>query len=212
EIKRVGGTDSFGVDVRVIAATNRDLGALIAGGRFREDLFYRLSVVTLQVPPLGERREDIPILAAHFLRMYAAANARPVSDITPEAMALLVAYEWPGNIRELEHAIERAVALTTSSVVRPEDLPPKCVGTVAAADAAGSALSLRGVVTRHVRRVLGEARWNKKLAPQLLGGPRRCSWRRTRRRGSSVRGRGRTRGGGPAREAPANGCRPRRRR
>src|SRR5438046_1044806 len=83
EIKRVGGTDSFGVDVRVIAATNRDLSSLIAGGRFREDLFYRLSVVTLQVPPLRERREDIPLLAAHFLGRYAAASARAVSDITP---------------------------------------------------------------------------------------------------------------------------------
>ena len=186
EIKRVGGTDSFGVDVRVIAATNRDLGALIAGGRFREDLFYRLSVVTLPVPALRERRDDIPILAAHFLRMYAAASARPVSDIAPEAMAMLVAYEWPGNIRELEHAIERAVALTTSSVVRPEDLPPKCVGTVAAPDAPGSALSLRGVVTRHVRRVLREARWNKKLAAQLLGIHRRTLYRLTKRYGISL--------------------------
>src|SRR5207245_4367120 len=113
EIKRVGGTDSFGVDVRVIAATNRDLGSLITGGRFREDLFYRLSVVTLQVPPLRERREDIPLLAAHFLGRYAAASARAVSDINPEAMARRVAYDWPGNIRALEHAVERAIALTT---------------------------------------------------------------------------------------------------
>jgi len=186
EIKRVGGTDSFGVDVRVIAATNRDLGSLIAAGRFREDLFYRLSVVTLQVPPLRERREDIPLLAAHFLGMYAAANARPVSDITPEAMALLVAYDWPGNIRELEHAVERAVALTTSSVVRPEDLPPKCVEAVSAPGAPGSALSLRGVVTRHVRRVLREARWNKKLAAQLLGIHRRTLYRLTKRYGISL--------------------------
>ena len=85
----MGGTDSFGVDVRVIAATNRDLGSLIGGGRFREDLFYRLSVVTLQVPPLRERREDIPLLAAYFLGKYAAASGRPVTAIAPEAMALL---------------------------------------------------------------------------------------------------------------------------
>ena len=186
EIKRVGGTARVDVDVRVIAATNRDLGALIDGGRFREDLFYRLSVVTLQVPPLRDRREDIPLLADHFLRLYAAANARPVSGIAPEAVALLVAYDWPGNIRELEHAIERAVALTTSPVVRPEDLPPKCVGTASSSDAPGSALSLRGVVTRHVHRVLREARWNKKLAAQLLGVHRRTLYRLTKRYGINL--------------------------
>src|SRR5262244_4434625 len=101
-------------------------------------------------------------------------------------MALLVAYEWPGNIRELEHAIERAVALTTSSVVRPEDLPPTCAQTVLAPGAPGSALSLRGVVTRHVRRVLREARWNKKLAAQLLGIHRRTLYRLTKRYGISL--------------------------
>jgi transcriptional regulator with GAF, ATPase, and Fis domain len=186
EIKRVGGTDSFGVDVRVIAATNRDLSSLIAGGRFREDLFYRLSVVTLQVPPLRDRREDIPLLAAHFLGKYAAASARPVGAIAPEAMARLIAYDWPGNIRELEHAVERAVALTTSPVVRPEDLPPTCVETALAPGAPGSPLSLRGAVTRHVRRVLREARWNKKLAAQLLGIHRRTLYRLTKRYGISL--------------------------
>src|SRR5207302_5888678 len=186
EIKRVGGTDSVGVDVRVIAATNRDLGALIDGGRFREDLFYRLSVVTLQIPPLRDRREDIPLLADHFLRVYSTANGRRVSEIAPEAMALMVAYDWPGNIRELEHAIERAVALTTSLVVRPEDLPPKCAGTVPTSNAPGAALSLRGVVTRHVHRVLREARWNKKLAAQLLGIHRRTHYGLTKRYGISL--------------------------
>ena len=186
EIKRVGGIDSVGVDVRVIAATNRDLGALIDGGRFREDLFYRLSVVTLQIPPLRDRREDIPPLAEHFLRVYAFANGRRVSEIAPEAMALLVAYDWPGNIRELQHAIERAVALTTASVVRPDDLPPKFAATARSEDVPGSSLSLRGVVTRHVNRVLREAHWNKKLAAQLLGVHRRTLYRLTKRYGISL--------------------------
>jgi transcriptional regulator with GAF, ATPase, and Fis domain len=186
EIKRVGGTDCLGVDVRVIAATNRDLSSLIAGGRFREDLFYRLSVVALRVPPLRERREDIPLLARCFLDRYAAASNRSVTAIDPAAMSVLVAYEWPGNIRELEHAIERAVALTTHSIVRPEDLPPKCLDATTPSDAASSPLSLRGVVTRHVRRVLREARWNKKLAAQLLGIHRRTLYRLTKRYGISL--------------------------
>jgi two-component system, NtrC family, response regulator AtoC len=190
EIKRVGGTDSFGVDVRVIAATNRDLGSLIGGGRFREDLFYRLSVVTLRVPPLRERREDIPLLASHFLSLYATASTRAVTGIAPEAMSLLVGYEWPGNIRELEHAIERAVALTTHSIVRPEDLPPRCLEAAAPPDPSAAPLSLRGVVTRHVRGVLREARWNKKLAAQLLGIHRRTLYRLTKRYGISLSERG----------------------
>jgi two-component system, NtrC family, response regulator AtoC len=130
------------------------------------------------------------VLASHFLSMYAAANARPVTGIAPAAMSMLVGYEWPGNIRELEHAIERAVALTTHSVVQPEDLPPRCVEAVATPDPPGSPLSLRGVVTRHVRRVLREARWNKKLAAQLLGVHRRTLYRLTKRYGITLSERG----------------------
>ena len=184
EVKRVGGTESFKMDVRVIAATNRDLGALVADGKFREDLFYRLSVVTIVLPPLRERREDIPLLATHFLKTYVAANDKPVAAISPEAMAWLVGYGWPGNVRELEHAIERAVALTTNSVLRPDDLPPK-LGSAAGREGAvaGPPLSLREVVTRHVRRVLKDARWNKKLAAQLLGIHRRTLYRLTKRYG-----------------------------
>src|SRR5215510_6466043 len=160
EVRRVGGTDTFKVDVRVIAATNKDLGALVAEGKFREDLFYRLSVVTITLPPLRERREDIPLLARHFLASYVAVNERLAKSISPEAMALLVAYDWPGNVRELQHAIERAAALRSNPVLLPEDLPPKLVGV---ADArASSPLRLQDVVRGHLRRVLKEARWNKK--------------------------------------------------
>jgi transcriptional regulator with PAS, ATPase and Fis domain len=184
EVRRVGGTESLKVDVRVIAATNRDLGALVTEGRFRKDLFYRLSVVTIVLPPLRDRREDIPPLATHFLKSYVAANEKPVSGISAEAMALLVGHGWPGNVRELEHAIERAVALTMNSVLLPEDLPPK-FGDAEGRErtAAGPPLSLREVVIRHVRRVLKEARWNKKLAAQLLGIHRRTLYRLTKRYG-----------------------------
>jgi transcriptional regulator with GAF, ATPase, and Fis domain len=188
EVRRVGGTERLKVDVRVIAATNKDLGALVAEGNFREDLFYRLSVVTIPLPPLRERREDIPLLANHFLESYLAANHQSPSTIAPEAMARLSAYDWPGNVRELQHAIERAAALSASPVLRPEDLPPKVGGAAAEPATTGPAprLSLQAVVRDHLRRALKEARWNKKLAAQLLGIHRRTLYRLTKRHGISL--------------------------
>ena len=186
EVRRVGGTDSVAVDARIIAATNKDLGALVAEGSFREDLFYRLSVVTIGLPPLRERPDDIPRLARHFLESYAAANDRAVLGISPEAMARLEGYGWPGNVRELEHAIEHAAALTASPVIRPEDLPASVTASAPrGARPPDSPLRLRDVVTGHLRRVLVEARWNKKLAAQLLGIPRRSLYRLAKRHGIS---------------------------
>jgi transcriptional regulator with PAS, ATPase and Fis domain len=182
EVKRVGGAESFKVDVRVIAATNKNLDALVAGGQFREDLFYRLSVVTIVMPPLRDRREDIPALARHFLTSYTAASDKAPSEISPEAMAVLLRHDWPGNVRELAHAIERAVALTSNAVLLPEDLPPKLLGSAPPQDRpVGAGLSLREVVATHVGRVLRHARWNKKLAAQLLGIHRRTLYRLTKR-------------------------------
>src|SRR6266542_4442819 len=187
DVRRVGGTDSVKVDVRVIAATNKDLATLVADGRFREDLFYRLSVVTIVLPPLRERREDIPVLAGHFLESYLAANDQPACTVSPEAMALLVAYDWPANVRELQHAVERAAALTRNTVLLPEDLPPKLVGAARpGGSSSGPALSLEEVVKGHLRRVLKEARWNKKLAAELLGIHRRTLYRLTKRYGISL--------------------------
>src|SRR5215468_2863011 len=184
EVRRVGGTDSVKVDVRVIAATNKDLATLVAQGRFREDLFYRLSVVTIVLPPLRERREDIPVLAGHFLQAFRDANEQAPVSIAPETLALLGAYDWPGNVRELQHAIERAAALTANPVLLPEDLPPKLVGAVReTASTAGSALGLKDVVKAHIRRVLKMAGWNKKLAAELLGIHRRTLYRLTKRHG-----------------------------
>ena len=187
EVRPVGGTQSSKVDVRIIAATNKDLSALVAQGKFREDLFYRLSVVTISVPPLRERREDIPLLADYFLRRFAAASGRTVTAIRPDALALLVGYDWPGNVRELEHAVERAVALTANAVLHPEDLPPRVSGA-AARDCATplSRLSLREVVTHHIRSVLRQAGWNKKLAAQFLGIHRRTLYRLGKRYGISL--------------------------
>jgi two-component system response regulator PilR (NtrC family) len=121
--RRVGGNDETAADIRVIAATNQDLPKLVAEGRFREDLFYRINVIQLPLPPLRERREDIALLADHFLAKFAADMGQPVRAISREALALLERYSWPGNVRELENVMERAVALEASAAVLPESLP-----------------------------------------------------------------------------------------
>ena len=123
EIRPVGADKPVSVDVRLIAATNRDLGELVAEGTFREDLLYRLSVFAIRIPPLRERTEEIPLLAHHFLRRFAEEFGRPIDTITARAMAVLEAHDWPGNVRELEHAMERAVLLTDGRSVDVEALP-----------------------------------------------------------------------------------------
>jgi transcriptional regulator with PAS, ATPase and Fis domain len=122
-IERVGGRRRIELDVRVIAATNRNLEAAMANGGFRQDLFYRLNVVALEMPPLRDRREDIPLLASFFVKEHAARCKRTVRGIAAEARTLLLRYEWPGNVRELSNVIERAVVLGASDVITPEDLP-----------------------------------------------------------------------------------------
>src|SRR6185295_15916593 len=121
EFRRVGATEALTVDVRIIAASNRDLKPLVESGKFREDLYYRLNVVTITIPALRERPEDIPLLAQFFVQKY---GEKRVTSISREAMALLTRYSWPGNVRELEHIIERAVVLTPHSLILPDDLPP----------------------------------------------------------------------------------------
>lgn len=124
-VERVGGTETIAVDFRLVAATNKNLQEEITAGRFREDLFYRLNVVNIHLPPLRERREDIPILAGHFLRRFSQENSRQVQGFTPGAVDYLSAYEWPGNVRQLENVIERCVVLATRDVIDVDDLPPE---------------------------------------------------------------------------------------
>jgi two-component system response regulator PilR (NtrC family) len=121
--RRLGGTEEVQADIRVIAATNQDLQRMVAEGRFREDLYYRINVIQVHLPPLRDRREDVPLLAEHFLTKYAKAADKPVRGISHEAQELLSAYAWPGNVRELENVIERAVALEQTPLVLPESLP-----------------------------------------------------------------------------------------
>ena len=128
--RRVGGLEELQADIRVIAATNQDLTKLIAEGRFREDLFYRLNVIPIGLPPLRERREDIPLLAEHFLGKYNEQMGKSIAGLSHEAMELLVAHDWPGNIRELENVVERAVALEATPAILPGSLPPALTGDV----------------------------------------------------------------------------------
>ena len=151
--RRLGGTEEVQADIRVIAATNQDLHKMVAEGRFREDLFYRINVILIHLPPLRERAEDIPLLAEHFLNKYAAQMEKPVRSISRDAHDLLCSYGWPGNVRELENAIERAVALEQTPVVLPESLPAHVRGT-----RHSSAISAGGATARDTAELpaLGE--------------------------------------------------------
>jgi len=175
-VRRVGGTEESDVDVRVIAATNKPLEELVKERRFREDLFYRLNVIPLWIPALRERREDIPVLAEHFLRKFSREMGKPVSDISPEAMSLLERYRWPGNVRELENVIERAVALETTAAIQAERLPQTLTALPEAApDAPGLAPGfqldayLKGLEAELVRRALVDAHWDRSRASERLG-------------------------------------------
>ena len=121
---RVGGTESIRTDVRVIAASNQNLSDLIAGGRFRDDLFYRLNVIPIHVPPLRERKEDMPLLVEHFIRVFSLENGKRPKTVSVEALAYFLSYDWPGNVRELRNMVERLVIMSPREVIGPEDLPP----------------------------------------------------------------------------------------
>ena len=131
KVRPLGSNEETEIDVRVIAATNKNLEKAIAAGEFREDLFYRLSVIPLHLPPLRERREDIPLMARSFLERFRKIMEKPIEGITPEAMSLLEAYDWPGNVRELENTMERSVALETGNTISASVLPEKIQHRVA---------------------------------------------------------------------------------
>ena len=124
----VGGSSEIQVDVRIVAATNVNLQQAVRDGRFREDLFYRLNVITLELPPLRQRKQDVPLLSNHFLKIYAEENGTPVPNLSQEALRVLMDYEWPGNVRELENAMERSVVLATTRTITPDLLPPQLTG------------------------------------------------------------------------------------
>lgn len=189
EIKRVGGTETIKVDVRVVAATNRDLEQLVEEKKFREDLYYRLNVVSIYVPPLREREEDIPLLVEHFLSKYAAENRKPMPRISPAALDLLVRYRWPGNVRELENMIERLVTLSQSGLILPEDLPRRLRINAPDVDMGSfpTGVSLSQIEKLYIQKVLEETGGNKKRAAEILGIDRRTLYRMAARLGINLK-------------------------
>ena len=168
EFDRVGGVKAIRVDVRVVAATNRDLDVAVKEGRFREDLYHRLNVVPITLPPLRERREDIPALAHHFLQRFAKEVKRSLSEISDEALGRLSAYDWPGNVRELANAIERAVVLAQGPEIAPHDLPARIVAAQpeSRSDGASYRASMDAYRRQLVMRALAQSR---EIAPPRPG-------------------------------------------
>jgi DNA-binding NtrC family response regulator len=188
--ERVGGNTPIKVDVRLVAATNRDLERMVESGDFRDDLFFRLSVVRIHMPPLRERREDIALITAHFLKIAAEENGKPVRELTSDALAALEKYAWPGNVRELRAAIERAVVMGPGAKLTLRDLPPSVREGAANAPTSiggvklpafskpGGHLNLHDTEQRMIVRALEETGGNVTKAAQKLGMSRRTLHRR----------------------------------
>jgi DNA-binding NtrC family response regulator len=177
-ILRVGSIRPIDLDIRVIAATNRDLKYEVTRGNFREDLFYRLNVVTIPLPSLSERRDDIPLLVNHFIEKYRTAFRKNVTDIQPQALQILTSYTFPGNVRELENIIERAVALTDCDQIRPQDLPQDIQHLEFDTMEGEGLLPLDEFEKRYITRVLETTGFNKALTAQILSIPRTTLWRK----------------------------------
>ena len=174
KIRRVGGTHEINVDVRVIAATNRDLRAMVGDGRFRDDLYYRINVLSIDVPPLRERREDIPVLIEYFLKKHTKNTARLVRGLTPETKKLMNEYSWPGNVRQLESAIERAILLSEGDLITQDDLPTEVRQEVGPASEGAFKLPAEGInfedVERHlITQAMEQTDYNITRAAKLLG-------------------------------------------
>ncbi|QER42639.1 sigma-54-dependent Fis family transcriptional regulator [Thermodesulfobacterium sp. TA1] len=170
EIQRLGSINKIKVDVRVIAATNRDLEKAVKEGTFREDLYWRLNVVRIHLPPLRERKEDIPLLVQHFVQKFAQENNRPIPTLEPEVMEVLINYEWPGNVRELIHVVERAVILSTSGVISFKHLPKRLLGQKGEKEILPTdTFNLLEMEKTLILKALNETGWNQTKAAQLLG-------------------------------------------
>lgn len=181
EFERVGGTETVKVNVRVVAASKKDLGESVKEGRFREDLYYRLNVISVHLPPLRERKDDVPLLVCHFLKKYAVKSGKKIEEISPDALSRMLEYNWPGNIRELENAIERAVALSRGIIITVKDLPTLIAqGEPQITITEKSPTTIEGVVKEaekeHIMRVLRETGGKKNETAKILGISRKTLW------------------------------------
>jgi two-component system response regulator AtoC len=184
EVERVGGTRTIKIDVRVIAATNRDLKKAVEEGTFREDLYYRLNVVPITLPDLKDRQEDIPLLANHFVQKFAQESNPNIREISKEAMGILLSYPWPGNVRELENVIERAVTLGRSPAILPSDLPPHLAGGAGPVERAlAHEANLEDLERDYIKAVLRRTNGHQIQAAAILGIDRRTLYRKIRRYG-----------------------------
>jgi DNA-binding NtrC family response regulator len=184
EFTRVGGNEPIKVDVRVISATNKDLRRAIEKQEFREDLYYRLNVVNIELPPLRERKEDVPLLAQHFLNKFAQENQKEIDGFSPEATEFLLDYDWPGNVRELENAIERAIILAKGGLVTIADLPHE---NLSLTRSASTGKNLKEVEKNHILNVLCEAGGNYSEAARILGITRMTLYNKAREYGFDVK-------------------------
>ena len=193
----LGGTNEIQVDVRIVAATNVNLQEAVREGRFREDLFYRLNVICLELPPLRSRREDIPLLAAHFLRFYADENGTEHRSLSPEALRVLMDYEWPGNVRELENAMERGVVLSTTRTITPDLLPSQLTGSTYSASLLDHKpdASLFDLMEEIERRIISDrlerCHWNQTEAAEFFKIPLSTLNQKIKRLNIEVKKRGR---------------------
>ena len=181
EIRRVGENDPIYVDVRLLAATNRDLEEAMKEGVFREDLYYRLNVIGINLPSLRKRKDDIPLLVNYFLDKFVAKTKKKVESVSPDAMKILTGYHWPGNVRELENVLERAVILTNRNVIMPEDLPPSMRSKQQKAPAIVEEMgdkTLEELEKDYILRVLDRYSWNQKKASETLGISTTTLWRK----------------------------------
>jgi DNA-binding NtrC family response regulator len=188
EVRPVGSSESIKVDVRLVCATNKDLDDEVKSGRFREDLYFRINVVTVTLPPLRDRPGDVPILVAHFLKKLARREGRPATALSAEALDMLRHYSWPGNVRELENAVERAVAVAKGNVILPSDLPPEVLGGDAPRPSGliEDRPTLAELERRYIALVLSESGGNKKKAAEKLGIDRRTLYRALERSGDQT--------------------------
>ncbi|MBU4263119.1 MAG: sigma-54 dependent transcriptional regulator [Proteobacteria bacterium] len=185
QIFRVGGTKAIDLDIRIIAATNKDLKKEVEAGSFREDLFYRLNVVTIRLPKLTERKDDIPLLISHFIEKFGLAFSKDIRQISPQTLDILLHYHYPGNVRELENIIQRAVALAEGESIQVRDLPADLRKLAFTTFEGEDLLSLETMEKQHISKVLDITGNNRKLSSEILGIPLTTLWRRLKKYGLS---------------------------